>query len=71
LSHKVCARTPKGCAAQYELDRYVLGASEGCKAQPTAFGRNVQDLFFAFPTAALCEHHIDDQPEGSRCETVN
>ena len=72
-THKLgsCARTATDCAAQYELDRYVLGASEGCKAQRTAQVRNVQDQIHAFPSAALCEAHVAQHPDGSRCEAVN
>ena len=72
-SHPVggCARTPKDCAAQAELDRYVLGASTGCKTQSTAQARNIQDQFSVFPTAALCEANIAEHPDGSRCEAVN
>ncbi|MBA3458955.1 MAG: hypothetical protein H0T46_03270 [Deltaproteobacteria bacterium] len=65
-----CARTAKDCAAQYELDRYVLGASAGCRAQGTAQVRNVQEQIFAFPTAALCEAHVAQHPDGSRCEAI-
>jgi hypothetical protein len=72
-SHPVggCARTAKDCAAQAELDRYVLGASTGCKTQATAHVRNIQDQLFAFPTAGLCEANIAEHPDGSRCEAVN
>ena len=66
-----CTRTAKDCAAQFELNRYVLGASPGCKTQSTAHGRNIQDQFFAFPNAALCAAHIAAHPDGSRCEVVN
>lgn len=66
-----CARTAKDCEAQYELDRYVLGASEGCKSQSSAVARNYQDQVFAFPTAALCEQHVTQHPDGSQCEAVN
>lgn len=66
-----CARTANECAAQYELDRYVLGASEGCTAQGKAHARNVQDQIHAFPTAALCEAHVAKHSDGSRCEAVN
>ena len=66
-----CARTAKDCAAQYELDRYVLGASAGCKTQGTAYARNIQDQLFVFPTSALCEANITEHSDGSRCESVN
>lgn len=65
-----CARTVKDCAAQFELDRYVLGAAQACHPQRTAYGRNIQDQFVAFPTLALCEAHIADHPDGSRCEAL-
>ncbi len=65
-----CTRSAKDCSAAYELDRYVLGNSTGCIKQSTAFARNVQDQFFVFPTAALCEANIDEHSEGSRCESV-
>ncbi len=73
LQHPVgsCARSAKDCSAAYELDRYVLGASTGCIKQSTAFARNVQDQFFVFPSAALCEANIGDHSDGSRCEAVN
>ena len=66
-----CARSAKDCSAAYELDRYVLGASAGCVKQSTAYARNVQDQFFVFPTAALCEANIGEHTDGSRCESVN
>jgi hypothetical protein len=66
-----CARSAKDCSAAYELDRYVLGASAGCIKQSTAFARNVQEQFFVFPTAALCEANIGEHTDGSRCESVN
>jgi hypothetical protein len=67
----VCTRTAADCAAQFELDRYVSGASAGCRAQGSAFARHVQGQVFAFPSAALCEGHITEHPDGSRCEAVN
>ena len=72
-AHRIgsCARTPRECAAQYELDRYVLGSSQGCTAQRTAFVRAVGPQLHAFPSAALCEAHVDAHPDGSRCEAVN
>lgn len=72
-SHPIgaCARTAPDCAAQYELDRYVLGASAGCKPQSTAFARATTDGLAAFPSASLCEKNIADHPDGSRCEAVN
>lgn len=66
-----CARTAKDCAAQYELDRYVLGTSQGCKTQSTAVVRNIQEQVFAFPNSSLCDAHVREHPDGSRCEAVN
>ncbi len=66
-----CARSAADCAAQHELDRYVLGSSQGCKTQATAVARNILDQVLLFPTMALCEAHILEHPDGSRCETVN
>ena len=66
-----CARTAKDCGAQYELDRYVLGNSEGCKPQRAAWARFSGGQLAAFPTAALCEAHVEAHPDGSRCESVN
>ncbi len=66
-----CARTASDCAAQHELNRYVLGASPGCKTQSAAVARNILEQVFLFPSMALCEAHISEHPDGSRCEAVN
>ena len=66
-----CARTATECAAQYELDRYVLGTSQGCSAQRTAWVRATATQVLAFPTAALCAAHVESHPDGSRCEAIN
>lgn len=66
-----CARTAKDCSAQFELDRYVLGTSQGCRTQRTAWARATGNQLVAFPTAALCEAHVEAHPDGSRCEAVN
>lgn len=66
-----CARTAKDCGAQYEMDRYVLGSSQGCKPQRSAWARATGGQTVAFPTPALCEAHVAAHPDGSRCEAVN
>ena len=48
-----CARTAKECADQYNLDRYVLGSSEGCKPQRSAYVRHTVEQIFLIALQAF------------------